>query len=92
MSFCDGDKEKDNSVQLVGVNKKLSRKKILTREFLVELYRGRLGKKPMRVVFFYFFEEKQLIVFVLTYEEEGSTGTGHLGGDTDFFSVAFYFL
>lgn len=58
MSFFDGDKEKDNSVQLVGVNKKLSRKKILTREFLVELYRGRLGKKPMRVVFFYLFEKK----------------------------------
>lgn len=32
MFFCDGDKEKDNSVQFVGVNKKLSRKEILTGE------------------------------------------------------------
>ena len=55
MSFCDGDKEKNNSVKFVGVNKKLSRKEILTREFFGGVISWLPGRETNADCLFLFF-------------------------------------
>lgn len=92
MSFCDGDKEKNNSVQFIGVNKKLSRKEILTREFFGGVISWLLGQETNEDGLFLFFRKETVDCLCFGIRRRRQHRNRSFGRGYRFFLRSFLFL